>query len=115
MFYMTFIKLFFYLYFYVHFVWSKRCGKSDYIPVHKSGYIIGGVDVERPLSLPWMVLLKRNDNFHCGGSLISSKWVLTVAHCVELKGNYSVVLGEHDISIKEGDKISIKASKVRTI
>jgi secreted trypsin-like serine protease len=31
---------------------------------------------------PWMVRLKKNGEFICGGALIHPKWVLTAQHCI---------------------------------
>jgi secreted trypsin-like serine protease len=44
--------------------------------------IVGGVESSITES-PWQVLLYINSAYECGGSLISSTWVLTAAHCVE--------------------------------
>jgi len=63
-------------------------------------YIIGGHDVESPGSYPWQVSLQMYGNSHiCGASVISSRWVLTAAHCVSYGPQYyTVVLGGHDIT-----------------
>uniref|UniRef100_A0A6I8SH77 Peptidase S1 domain-containing protein n=1 Tax=Xenopus tropicalis TaxID=8364 RepID=A0A6I8SH77_XENTR len=44
-----------------------------------SSRIVGGVN-SRPGMWPWQVYL-RGPNFFCGGSLITSKWIISAAHC----------------------------------
>ncbi|XP_073840971.1 hypodermin-A-like [Musca autumnalis] len=48
----------------------------------RSPRIIGGkrVSVEE---IPYIVNIRNNGSFHCGGSLITSKCVITAAHCVK--------------------------------
>ncbi|XP_030593680.1 granzyme A-like [Archocentrus centrarchus] len=68
--------------------------------------IIGGNEVE-PHSLPFMALLESNTPA-CGGVLINKAWVLTAAHCVNIK---KVLLGVH--SIKNDKKDSRQVRKVK--
>ena len=42
----------------------------------------GRTEIHNTKTHPWLVGLRTNDGIHfCGGSLISSKWVLTSTHC----------------------------------
>ncbi|XP_070490271.1 CLIP domain-containing serine protease B9-like isoform X2 [Chironomus tepperi] len=77
---------------------EKSCGVST------TYRIVGGIDADLK-EFPWAVLLGYQllDSFSwgCGGSLISSRFVLTAAHCIT-NDLTSVRLGEHTIS-KETD------------
>ncbi|KAH8277026.1 hypothetical protein KR026_004001 [Drosophila bipectinata] len=60
-----------------------------------------GKSFSRPASRPWMALLEYEDPqygrlFYCGGTLITSKFVLTAAECTK-DTLVSVRLGEHDL------------------
>ncbi|XP_015349420.1 cationic trypsin-3 isoform X1 [Marmota marmota marmota] len=70
--------------------------------------IVGGYTC-RKNSLPYQVSL--NVGYHnCGGSLISSQWVVSAAHCY--KSRIQVRLGEHNIDVVEGDEQFIQAAKI---
>ncbi|XP_044317589.1 spaetzle-processing enzyme-like [Drosophila rhopaloa] len=58
--------------------------------------VVGGHDAEM-FANPWMVLLLKDLNFTCGGTLITSRFVLTAANCIHLQIN-KVRLGEYDRS-----------------
>ncbi|KAL7031297.1 hypothetical protein ACKWTF_006955 [Chironomus riparius] len=78
----------------------NQCGLVD-----PSRRIVGGRQADLR-EFPWFALLKykvgRLDKFTCGGSLISSRYVLTCAHCItQLPSGYEVAgvrLGEYDLT-----------------
>uniref|UniRef100_A0A3B5M4G9 trypsin n=1 Tax=Xiphophorus couchianus TaxID=32473 RepID=A0A3B5M4G9_9TELE len=70
--------------------------------------IIGGYEC-RKNSVPYMVSLNVGYHF-CGGSLISSSWVVSAAHCYQSRIN--VRLGEHNIAVSEGTEQFIDSSTV---
>ncbi|TCP56285.1 trypsin [Tamaricihabitans halophyticus] len=61
-------------------------------------YIIGGEDADQ--EYPFMTSLQDSQGHFCGGSLISSEWVLTAAHCVQgsAPGDFTARIGSNDNS-----------------
>ncbi|XP_014864911.1 PREDICTED: hepatocyte growth factor activator [Poecilia mexicana] len=82
---------------------SKRVGNPVCGVKHKKrlavarGRIFGG-NAALPGTHPWMAAIYIGQSDFCGGSLISSCWVLSAAHCFfsnPLKSQLRVVLGQH--------------------
>ena len=72
---------------------SKEYCKKHGVKISNLGFnIVGGTD-SAVGEFPHAVVLGYNTTepgkyvFHCGGSLISEKFVITAAHCLTLKGN----------------------------
>ncbi|UXI14518.1 Caspase-1 precursor [Sarcoptes scabiei] len=64
--------------------------------------IIGGREATKG-RWPWVVaILNRNHEAFCGGTLITSQFVITAAHCVRRR--LYVRAGEHDLMIPEGSE-----------
>ncbi|XP_076135742.1 trypsin-3-like [Alosa pseudoharengus] len=70
--------------------------------------IVGGKECKRH-SVPYQVSLNAGYHF-CGGSLISSEWVVSAAHCYQSR--MQVRLGEHNIKSTEGTEQFISAKAV---
>jgi secreted trypsin-like serine protease len=59
---------------------ADYAGKVD-IPLDDVNQRITGGYPAAPCQFPWQVALLIDNTYFCGGSLISSQWVLTAAHC----------------------------------
>ncbi|XP_058060802.1 uncharacterized protein LOC131211351 [Anopheles bellator] len=68
--------------------------------------IIGGKTSRRG-QWPWQVaILNRFKEAFCGGTLVSSRWILTAAHCVRKR--LFVRLGEHNLQQSDGSEIEFR-------
>ncbi|XP_017658322.1 ovochymase-2 [Nannospalax galili] len=68
--------------------------------------IVGGSQVEKG-SYPWQVSLKQRRKHICGGTIISSQWVITAAHCManrNIASTLNVTAGEYDLSQTEPEE-----------
>ena len=75
---------------------TSTCAKCG---VEKTRRVIGGTETAAGV-YPWIAALKQDSAglAFCSGTLVSSRWVVTAAHCIFGSDALSVVLGEHDIS-----------------
>ncbi|XP_053930125.1 venom prothrombin activator trocarin-D isoform X2 [Cuculus canorus] len=63
---------------------------------HNDSRITGGTLCHRG-HCPWQVLIRNSKDIgFCGGSLISSRWVVTAAHCLDLVRPHHVTVGDFD-------------------
>ncbi|XP_061210546.1 coagulation factor IX-like [Neopsephotus bourkii] len=63
---------------------------------HNGSRITGGTLCHRG-HCPWQVLIRNSKDIgFCGGSLISSRWVVTAAHCLDLVRPHHVTIGDFD-------------------
>ncbi|XP_042292096.1 trypsin-3-like [Thunnus maccoyii] len=78
----------------------------------KDDKIVGGYECPRH-SVPYQVSLNAGYHF-CGGSLISSLWVVSAAHCYKstMTSRIQVRLGEHNIAVNEGTEQWIDSAKL---
>merc|ERR1712150_259219 len=94
------------------------CGNAPIAP-NVGGFIVGGVEA-RPHSLPWQIRLGftkgRSMYTMCGGSIVSDRYVITAAHCIDQSDNdckHFVIVGMHDR--RKADKYYKQVSVKRVI
>jgi len=85
-----------------------NCG----VPEVQMSRVIGGTDSKRG-AWPWQILMLKNGRAGCGGTLISSQWVVTAAHCVGGSDRqYKVRVGAWDRGVKESSAKDYQVKKV---
>uniref|UniRef100_A0A8C0JC38 Peptidase S1 domain-containing protein n=1 Tax=Chelonoidis abingdonii TaxID=106734 RepID=A0A8C0JC38_CHEAB len=93
------------------------------VPPYTQGHrIVGGRNCLFG-SRPYQVALLRNGHIYCGGSLIAPKWVLTAAHCKQIRRihnffmhpGYNLRPHDNDFMLLELDKPALLNSYVNTI
>merc|ERR1719244_315914 len=80
-----------------------RCG----VPQVNRNRIVGGQPAVKN-EYPWLVALVRvgSTKPFCGGTLLSSRTVLTAAHCrIAFSSQIRVHVGEHDVTRADGEQI----------
>lgn len=103
-----------------HFTEGTTCGLVD-TEILNDGVaplIYGGTDIRRG-EYPWLTAIYKKQRtgitFICGGSLVTSKIVLTAAHCFELLGltarRIVVLLGRHNLTNYIEDSIVIRETE----
>ncbi|XP_041656534.1 coagulation factor VII [Cheilinus undulatus] len=87
--------------------WVKEGGGED----GSWTRIVGGV-LETKGGSPWQVLVRRSDGYgFCGGTLVSERWVVTAAHCMEQPADH-VTVGDFDKRRPDPGEQLIKVQKV---
>uniref|UniRef100_A0A8C5WHN5 Peptidase S1 domain-containing protein n=1 Tax=Leptobrachium leishanense TaxID=445787 RepID=A0A8C5WHN5_9ANUR len=61
---------------------------------------------------PWQVYFTYYGQGWCGGSLITSQWIISAAHCYQPPRNLVTHLGEHDVTKEEGTEHHIQVEKI---
>eukprot|EP00965_Chrysotila_dentata_P120396 3981097-Pleurochrysis_carterae.AAC.3 len=63
--------------------------------------IVGGAEVDPAFKYPWLSSLQTSDGHSCGGTMISPRWFLTAAHCIETSApanSYKILFHGHSVT-----------------
>ncbi|MFS8101143.1 serine protease [Lentzea alba] len=84
-------------------------------PAHAEPRVVGGVVVDNPAEVPWMVALTTSSGYQfCGGALVGPDLVATAAHCVygRAPSSITVVGGKLDLRTDGGSTSVVKQHQV---
>ena len=77
----------------------------------REGKIVGGEE-SIPHSHPFIISLQRSSH-SCGGTIVNENFIITAAHCVQADPSvFTVVAGEHDLRVEEGQEQRVKVDKI---
>lgn len=83
--------------------------------MRETNRIVNGAD-SNPNEIPWQIGVTRAGQRvpFCGGTLISSQYVMTAAHCIQntKPSDIEVILGEHDITTTRDSAITMKVTNI---
>ncbi|KAG8236057.1 hypothetical protein J437_LFUL011980 [Ladona fulva] len=69
-------------------------------------FITGG-DIAKRGQFPWTVFINIDNNYICGGALISSRWVLTAAECTYGFGLFQLYIGMQNMDDDEVGRLVV--------
>jgi len=82
---------------------AAQCGK----PAVQLSRVIAGKNAKRG-SWPWQVLLLKDNEPFCGGSIVHARWIVTASHCIDklVSQPYRITVrvGEYNIDVNEGSE-----------
>uniref|UniRef100_A0A2K6H005 Ovochymase 1 n=1 Tax=Propithecus coquereli TaxID=379532 RepID=A0A2K6H005_PROCO len=90
------------------------CGIPPFSPQWLFRRIAGGEEA-CPHCWPWQVGLRFLGDHQCGGAIVRPTWILTAAHCVQLKNNplfWTIIAGDHDRTLKESTEQVRRAKRI---
>jgi chymotrypsin C len=93
---------------------EQKCGIKS-VNYSSQDRIFGGRNA-LPNEWPWQVSMQSKSlgRHHCGGTLINSQWVLCAGHCASTNtAAYKIVLGKHNLKLKDDTQREFNISKVR--
>jgi len=102
--------------------WAQDCGSPVVDPSRTDDFvskIVGGTLATKN-ALPWQIHLGYKGGWFgstqwiCGGTIISSKWVLTAAHCIVTTSpsSFIVRVGQTDSSIQEASAKNYNVKRI---